>query len=302
MSLKFKHYGTGVSNVPVSNTGVAYMPRYFELSSSAYPDGNIPSTVQVRLYNKTSELTDFKNRIGNTNLTTANLRISHYHGITHDCDMNNNTAGTTTEITPTNLPFATSFADGFYLQFNTNKFSEFGIVSNLGPLPVTWMNFTGAIKEKTIQLNWSVASQLNNKGFDIQRSSNGNNFQSIGFVNATSVTNYSFTDNAPLANINYYRLRQIDHNGDATYSNTIAIKSNSKNQFTIFPNPVKDYFIVQAATTKNIQYHIVNANGQIITRGITNNGKQIDVSQLPKGTYALQLFLESDRQVFKIVR
>lgn len=299
VTLKFKHFGTGVANVPVSNAGIIYMPRYFELSSSAYPNGNIPGTVSVRLYFKNSEFNDFKTKIGNTALSTSNLRVLNYQGNLHDCDLNNNISGSTTEI----VPYHASFSDGFSLEYPIFSFSgEFGVISNLGPLPVTWMNFTGALKEKKIQLNWSVANQQNNKGFEIQRSSNGTNFQSIGFVHATVANNYSFTDIAPLANVNHYRLRQVDINGDATYSNTITIKSNSKNQFTVFPNPVKDYFIVQAATNKNIQYVIVNANGQTILKGITNNGKQIDVSQLPKGTYALQLFVDNDKQVFKVVR
>ncbi len=298
VTLQMKHFGTGVAGVPVANNGVTYMPRYFEISSSAYPTGNIPAPVGVRLYNKNTELADFKTKVGNSNITTSNLRISHYHGINQDCDVNNNAAGGTVELTPTNAPFA----DGFYLQFNANSFSEFGIVSNLGPLPVTWMNFTGSLKDKTVLLNWNVANQTNNKGFEVQRSSDGRSFQPIGFVNAAAANGYSFVDATPLNNLNFYRLRQVDNDGAATYSNTITLRTGSKLQFAVFPNPVTDYFSVQAATTENIKYHIVNASGQVVSSGITTNNKKIDVSTLPKGTYALQLFTTADKQVFKIVR
>jgi Secretion system C-terminal sorting domain len=298
VTVQMKHFGAGVASIPTSNSLIPYMPRYFEISSSAYPTGNIPTPVGVKLYYKNSELADFKTKIVNPTFTTNDLRISHYHGANQDCDVNNNTPGSTVEITPTNA----TFADGFYVQFNANSFSEFGAVSKDMPLPVTWMNFTGNLKDKTVQLNWNVANQTNNKGFEVQRSSNGSNFQSIGFVNASTATTYNFTDAAPLANTNFYRLRQVDNDGKAIYSNTITIRANSKNKFTVFPNPITDGFTVQAATTENIKYNIVNASGQIVSTGITTNNKKIDVSALPKGTYALQLFTESDKQVFKIVR
>jgi Secretion system C-terminal sorting domain len=304
VTLSHRHFGMGTSNIPVAPNLIAYMPRYMQIASSNYTTAStLPANVKIRLYFKNSELADFKTRINDALLTVANLSVSRYTGPNQDCDITNNIAGNSSELLPINANFPTGVTNhGFYLEINTNRLGEFGVASANTPLPVTWMNFTGNLKDKAVQLNWNVANQSNNKGFEVQRSSNGSSFQNIGFVNATTATTYNFIDAAPLANTNFYRLRQVDNDGKAIYSNTITIRANSKNKFTVFPNPITDGFTVQAATIENIKYNIVNASGQIVSTGITTNNKKIDVSALPKGTYALQLFTESDKQVFKIVR
>src|SRR6185295_3453370 len=84
-------------------------------------------------------------------------------------------------------------------------------------LPVHLLNFSGYKNGAKNTLNWTVASEVNNRGFDIQRSLDGVNYSSIGFVNSQApggFTNeemhYTFDDNSPVGKKQYYRLNQKD--------------------------------------------------------------------------------------------
>src|SRR6185503_6393916 len=108
-------------------------------------------------------------------------------------------------------------------------------------------NFGGNIKDDQAYLNWSTAVESNNKGFYIERSKDGKDFTSVGFVqgagNSSQITNYTYTD-AGLKDINvsktYYRLNQIDFDGKTTYSNVILLSlENLANagKWKLYPNP-----------------------------------------------------------------
>ena len=110
------------------------------------------------------------------------------------------------------------------------------------PLPVELLSFTADISGNDIILNWSTASELNNRGFEIERK--GSAWESIGFVEGRGTTteqqDYSFSDKNLPAGKYHYRLKQIDFDGSYQYSNNIEIELNLPNKFTLgncFPNP-----------------------------------------------------------------
>jgi hypothetical protein len=98
-------------------------------------------------------------------------------------------------------------------------------IPSSGPLPVTWLYFTGNKKnDKDALLKWATGSEINTKNFVLERSFNGNTFTATGMVNAAGnssiTTNYSFTDSNALklpTNVLYYRLKQVDRDGRASY-------------------------------------------------------------------------------------
>ncbi len=109
-------------------------------------------------------------------------------------------------------------------------------------LPVEMMSFEGAKTREGVFLKWSTASELNNSGFEIQKSIDGRDWQKEKFVeghgNTDEQNEYQFQDLNPFQGINYYRLKQIDFDGEFEYSKTIAIKfENQKEKLQIFPNP-----------------------------------------------------------------
>jgi hypothetical protein len=99
-------------------------------------------------------------------------------------------------------------------------------------LPVKLLSFSGRAAGTANQLTWVTTSEQNSAHFNVLRSVDGNVFSSIGKINAAgnSVKEamYSFTDEKPLSGTNYYRLSQVDKDGKATASATIAVKRQGK--------------------------------------------------------------------------
>jgi hypothetical protein len=79
-----------------------------------------------------------------------------------------------------------------------------------------------------VRLEWETVSEINNERFEIQRSSDGKNFDIIGVVDGHGTTNeslkYKFDDRFPLFGFNYYRFRQVDYDGKWEYSNMAVVK------------------------------------------------------------------------------
>ncbi|MBP6303258.1 MAG: T9SS type A sorting domain-containing protein [Bacteroidia bacterium] len=128
----------------------------------------------------------------------------------------------------------------------------FGLVvdSIRAALPVTWLDFQAkSIENKHAQLHWSTASEQNNSHFEIERSVDGFNFTYVsrkeGKGTTNSISEYGFTDidafSVAQAEVLYYRLKQVDYNGNYEYSRTIAINHNGQSMGRIelitFPNP-----------------------------------------------------------------
>jgi hypothetical protein len=89
------------------------------------------------------------------------------------------------------------------------------------PLPVELISFTGIAEGQNVNLKWSTAEELNNKGFEIERNSFGIGWKKIGFTEGQGTTNnitqYSFRDNGLNTGAYSYRLKQIDYNGNYKY-------------------------------------------------------------------------------------
>lgn len=300
VTTQMKYFGITSTDVPTDNSGISYMPKYFEISSSSYPSGNLPSPVKIRLFFKNLDFTNYKTKIGNNSLLTTDLRIMHYHGVNQDCDFNNNsTIGGTTQIQPT----VTTFADGFYLTFTVNSLSEFGVVAKDFVVPVNWSSFYGEVTKNQITLNWVLQNQYNNSFFEVERSEDGLNFITIGKIIATiSQNKYQFVDISALTGNNFYRIKQVDKDGSYAYSKSILIKLDFSNKISIYPNPSQKEISVQTNITGSISYKIINIMGAILQRGITSKNKTIDLANLQSGTYLLQLDFNNQKQVIKLVK
>ncbi len=170
-------------------------------------------------------------------------------------------------------------------------------------LPIDLSSFEGEATIKGNRLNWTTLSEVNNKGFEIQRSLNGNNFEEIGFLdgagNTSGQQSYELLDTEIEEGIRYYRLKQIDLNGAFTYSEIIKIyrESQADIEFSIYPNPV-----VNTLTIKNGMgiASIYAVSGQkMLTINLRNNNEEIDVTGLPKGMYVISLETENTGVVTK---
>jgi len=112
------------------------------------------------------------------------------------------------------------------------------------PLPVSLAKFEIAKTNNGVALDWSTATEQNNRGFDVERSSNGADWQSIAFLNtkankgnSTELVNYQYTDVTPNNGANMYRLKQTDMDGKTSISMVKTISINIALSINIYPNP-----------------------------------------------------------------
>ena len=176
---------------------------------------------------------------------------------------------------------------------------------SLTTLPVNMIQFKGFKDGKNNFLTWTTTKETDNKGFDVLRSTDGNNFNKIGFVpsksengNSTANLDYNFNDLQPTDGNDYYRLRQTDINGKETYSDIVMIKGikSSKIEFTaIYPNPARNKLTMNIASpsTQNLNIVITDISGRILKQQafLANSGDNqfnINVSELMQGTFLIK--------------
>lgn len=159
-----------------------------------------------------------------------------------------------------------------------------------GPLPVKLVNFSASLNNNQTELNWSTASETNNKGFEVERSIDGENFETIGFVkgngNSNNVHKYSFIDaNQSSA---FYRLKQIDFDGKFEYSNIVKV-SNDEILVDLTPNPFNDNLVINSPTMiENAE--IIDVTGKVKLMEVVNSNKAtINTSALSNGIYFIRI-------------
>jgi hypothetical protein len=175
-----------------------------------------------------------------------------------------------------------------------------------GALPVTWIYFNGTNNDGSNKLQWATALETNNKYFVVERSDNGRTFYEIGKVNSTApggnssqVLKYTFTDTRPLGEYSWYRLKQVDKDGNATYSTVVIVRSNSLQNLQIvstYPNPVKNILYSNIVSTRlqTIQISITDVLGRTmktikpqVQKG--DNTVSIPIDLLANGTYFVKI-------------
>lgn len=160
-------------------------------------------------------------------------------------------------------------------------------------LPVNMLSFEGRrINTALVQLDWKTTNEIDNKGFDIERSlGNSTAFRRIGFMPAQApgglVYEYSLPDNNDFAGTSYYRLKQIDINGQFTYSKTVAVKGyTGEASISLFPNPVADKVTADIFSTVSGKAVLVLTDAtqkQLYSRSV-NLTKGINLIPLPAAT------------------
>ncbi len=186
----------------------------------------------------------------------------------------------------------------------------------LRSLPVTLLQFTGRrTSPALVTLQWSTASEQNNKGFWLEHSfDRQGQFTPIAFIpgklNSNLVTVYGFNDANGVEGTTWYRLRQLDMDDRATLSKTIAIAGTlAPVQLLLYPNPA-DNFAVLSISSSTLQLRsliLYNSNGVEVWRkeGIINNAAntRIPLQQLPAGVYSLRAKCgDTDWQTLKLIK
>jgi photosystem II stability/assembly factor-like uncharacterized protein len=207
-----------------------------------------------------------------------------------------------------------SYTVGWGSQYFSNVVQKY-----IGPpliVPVELTSFTALINGKEVILNWSTATEINNQGFEIQRSTEGKEFFTVGFVNGHGTTteqqNYSYADRNLDGGKYFYRLKQVDFDGSYEYSDVVEIEITSPIEFTLeqnYPNPFNPTTTIgfSIQNKSNVKIKVLNSIGEEVAV-ILNEEKEAGIHQvefnaanLPSGVYFYQIkagsFVETKKMV-----
>ena len=203
----------------------------------------------------------------------------------------------------------------FYNGFG--KVQPQNIITN--PLPVELTSFTGKIIGKKILLNWQTATEINNYGFEVERSSGNMMWEKIGFVNgygnSNSPKDYSFMDNSPtgMGDIKY-RLKQVDNDGQFEYSDIITLNFSitTFELYQNYPNPFNPSTTISwhSPIEGNVKITLYDILGNYICEIINeqkSSGKNFvefnsesNEINLASGIYLYQIEIVNDEMQFKM--
>lgn len=247
------------------------------------------------------------NNFGITNLNS--LVVAHY----------NSKKGKWESAGQSQVSGGTGNAGGSVTSTLVGNFSSFtfGDTTGTNPLPVELVSFHAKQGNDQVKLTWKTASEKNNSHFMVQRSENGNNFENLGSVDGHGTTikshEYSYVDYAPVKGTAYYRLKQVDFNGDYEYSpmETVNFKQGGQEGEPVkiekvMPNPFRERFKVKYTVSEPGESRIlvVNQNGQPVidktqySRKGTNYFEYYNGGELNKGVYIFNL-IHGDQKVTK---
>lgn len=166
-------------------------------------------------------------------------------------------------------------------------------------MAVEFTQWTATNLEESVLLEWTTASEENNDYFAIERSIDGVTWKVLGNVGGAGTTSathyYSFEDTKPVSGISYYRLKQVDFNGEYTYSSVKCINrpANADKMYKAYVNQDIDAFIVQGEEIAACNIEVYNNLGVKMTNlsfnPISTDKVVINVGQLPVGTYFIKI-------------
>ncbi len=168
-------------------------------------------------------------------------------------------------------------------------------------LPVTLETFYGENRDLINTLYWSTASENNSALFVVEKMREDGKFSPIGEItaagNSTELRQYTFVDDMPSSGNNYYRLNQIDLNGNNKYSDIINITAETHDQVVIYPNPFQENINIINRNISNlysVQIFDLSANLLFNVELASTNINEINLSNLNSGTYIMRVFSEGN--------
>jgi hypothetical protein len=161
-------------------------------------------------------------------------------------------------------------------------------------LPVGLVDFSGEIVKNQVQLTWTTANELDNAGFEIEKSKNGSDWARMAFIAGAGTTHdyqrYEYADQTPFSGISYYRLKQIDFEGTYDYSKVISFDFTTNESVRVYPNPASKTIEISGINQGKIVF--TDNMGRIVLQA-SYPGPAIDISALPNGIYFIQIGSEN---------
>ena len=156
-------------------------------------------------------------------------------------------------------------------------------------LPVELLGFSAECKDNYVELNWQTASEINNDYFEVEKSTDGINFLSIGYVsgagNSNSVSTYSLQDFEQGTDLVYYQLKQVDFNGETSYSELVALDKCDDAIYEIsnvYYNSSKEIIIdYTVSKSEHIQVNLFDVQGKVVQQNEVTIYQNEDQLRIP---------------------
>jgi hypothetical protein len=209
----------------------------------------------------------------------------------------------------------------YYSNDNANYIAYFTVSQGLIPLPVSLTHFAAQRQESNVKLNWETASEQNNRGYEVQVSTDSRTFRALGFVpsraegTSTTRTTYSYLDTeASKTGVRYYRLRQVDLDGTEKFYGPQAVsfsKAGSLAALMVAPNPFVGELTLTVPALETARTGTVVLTDMLgrtalsqslsLAAGV-NQARLPELDKLPKGMYHLQVRLNGELQSMKLLK
>lgn len=175
--------------------------------------------------------------------------------------------------------------------------------ASFSALPVNWGSFTGQWQNSNAILKWSTIEEKNCERYEVEYSKDGRTFDPIGTLkakgNSITATQYQFNYQPNGSSVYYFRIKQIDIDGNFTYSTVVILQSQKSAIASVFPNPADNGKINLRLTQSNVVL-LLSPEGKVIFNGRLNEGQhQFNVEGKSKGIYLLRAGTEVLRVVVK---
>ncbi len=183
-------------------------------------------------------------------------------------------------------------------------------------VPVELVSFTASAQPGSVLLRWSTATEVNNKGFQVERKSSTEDWSRIAFVDGNGTTTnphiYSYADNSAKSGSYSYRLKQIDFDGSYKYSNVAEVSFAGAIKFELaqnYPNPFNPSTTISFSIPEasNVSLKIFNTLGQEV-KTLVNGFKEagsykinFDAKNLTSGLYFYRIDAGTFSQVKKMM-
>ena len=183
------------------------------------------------------------------------------------------------------------------------------------PVPVELVSFTASLVQGDVVLSWKTATEINNRGFEIERGANGE-FATIGFISGAGTTtqeqSYTFRDKQVATGLHNYRLKQIDLDGSYSYSNIVEVDVTTPFTFNLsqnYPNPFNPTTKISYSVPfdSKVTISVYSVTGEMVMELVNDNvsagsySVDFDGSNLASGMYIYKMTAGSFTQTNKMM-
>jgi len=296
--ISFNYWGSGLSryNSAIGNSIYCNTGAGITFSGTPLQEGVVAPVVSSRT------LTGISGTGVNGNTVHIYSNVTGDGNVKCDCEAEVYLGQTTVAGVNWSFTYATAFtttaqSDAVTATQTTPLNSTSTLSPCTAPLPVDWLSFEVQSVSGISILNWQTINEKNNDHFEIQKSKDGISYLSIGTVQSLSTIgnkSYEFNDENPYTGITYYRLKQVDKNGDFSYSEIKILRNeNSSFELSIYPNPTADLLNYFTGIDGAYTLSVLNGSGlEVIHQEKTSTlieTQTLDLSQLASGIYHISI-------------